>query len=104
MRLILGGSDKGADFTSLAEALPGRIRRAYLTGPAGARMFNALTSAGVDALVCTDFDDAVHTAARDAESGEHVLLAPACASFDEFADYVARGEQFRALVTVLGAA
>ena len=104
VRLILGGSDKGADFTSLAEALPGRIRRAYLTGPAGARLFDALTSAGVDALVCTDFDDAVHTAARDAESGEHVLLAPACASFDEFADYVARGEQFRALVTVLGAA
>ena len=104
VRLILGGSDKGADFVPLAAALPGRIRRAYLTGPAGARMFDTLTTAGIDAVVCNGFDDAVHAAARDAESGEQVLLAPACASFDEFADYVARGEHFRALVTALGPA
>ncbi len=104
VRLILGGSDKGADFAPLAAALPGRIRRAYLTGPAGARMHETLTGAGVDAVLCDGFSAAVETAARDAERGEHVLLAPACASFDEFADYVARGEHFRALVVALGAA
>ena len=104
VRLILGGSDKGADFGPLAAALPGRIRRAYLTGPAGARMVDTLTDAGVDAVLCDGFSAAVQTAAGDAERGEHVLLAPACASFDEFADYVARGEHFRALVVALGAA
>ena len=104
VRLILGGSDKGADFGPLAAALPGRIRRAYLTGPAGIRMRDTLAAAGIDAELCEGFADAVHRATRDAMSGEHVLLAPACASFDEFADYAARGEQFRALVTALGAA
>ena len=104
VRLILGGSDKGADFGPLAAALPGRIRRAYLTGPAGARMLETLAEAGVDAVLCEGLAAAVQTAARDAESGEHVLLAPACASFDEFADYVARGEHFRALVVAFGAA
>lgn len=103
VRLILGGSDKGADFAPLAAALPGRIRRAYLTGPAGARMLDTLIVGGVDAVFCADFSAAVRAAASDAVEGEHVLLAPACASFDEFADYVARGEQFRALAAALGA-
>ena len=103
VRLILGGSDKGADFAPLAAALPGRILCAYLTGPAGARMVDTLAEAGVDAVLCEDFAAAFHTAAHASSAGQHVLLAPACASFDEFADYVARGDQFRALVTALGA-
>ena len=67
-------------------------------------MVDTLTDAGVDAVLCDGFSAAVQTAAGDAERGEHVLLAPACASFDEFADYVARGEHFRVLVVALGAA
>ena len=103
VRLILGGSDKGADFAPLAEALPGLVRCVYLTGPAGRRMAGPLAARGVDAVVCDDFEDAVRRATADSASGDHVLLAPACASFDEFTDYVARGERFRALAAELGA-
>ncbi|MGI9116108.1 MAG: UDP-N-acetylmuramoyl-L-alanine--D-glutamate ligase [Gaiellales bacterium] len=104
VRLILGGSDKGADFDPLAQALAGRVTRAYLTGPAGTRMADPLAAHGVDAVACSGFDDAVRRAAADAGAGDHILLAPACASFDEFADYVARGDRFRQLATELGAA
>lgn len=103
VRVILGGSDKGADFGPLGDALVGRVRRAYLTGPAGRRMASTLAQHGVDAVVCDGFDDAVRRATAESEPGEHVLLAPACASFDEFTDYVARGERFRALSAELGA-
>ncbi len=104
VRLILGGSDKGADFAPLAAALAGRIERAYLTGPAGARMAAPLERYGVDAVACSGLDDAVRRAAGDSASGDHVLLAPACASFDEFSDYAARGARFRLLAAELGAA
>jgi UDP-N-acetylmuramoylalanine--D-glutamate ligase len=67
-------------------------------------MQETLTAAGVDVVLCEGFAAAVQTAAAEAERGDHVLLAPACASFDEFSDYVARGEHFRALVVALGAA
>ena len=103
VRLILGGSDKGADFVPLAMALSGRVERAYLTGPAGRRMVEPLAAHGVNAVLCDDFDDAVRRATADSTAGEHVLLAPACASFDEFTDYVARGEYFRELAVQLGA-
>ncbi|MGA0122008.1 MAG: UDP-N-acetylmuramoyl-L-alanine--D-glutamate ligase [Gaiellales bacterium] len=104
VRIILGGSDKGADFGPLADALPGRVRCAYLTGPAGLRMAEALARAGVEHVACAGFDEAVRRAAADATAGEQVLLAPACASFDAFADYTARGDRFRALAAELGAA
>ena len=103
VRIVLGGSDKGADFGPLAAALAGRVVRAYLTGPAGERMEPALVEHGVDAVRCAGFDDAVRRAAAEAAPGDHVLLAPACASFDEFRDYTARGDRFRALAAELGA-
>ena len=104
VRIVLGGSDKGADFDPLGAALAGRVVRAYLTGPAGERMAAALAEHGVDAVRCAGFDDAVRRAAGEAAAGDHVLLAPACASFDEFRDYTARGDRFRALAGELGAA
>ena len=104
VRIVLGGSDKGADFGPLGAALAGRVVRAYLTGPAGERMEPALAEHGVDAVRCAGFDDAVRRAAAEAAPGDHVLLAPACASFDEFRDYTARGDRFRALAAELGAA
>lgn len=103
VRLVLGGSDKGADFDPLAQALVGRVRMAYLTGPAGRRMADLLAARDVPHALCAGFDAAVEQAAADAEPGEAVLLAPACASFDEFADYMARGDRFRTLAAALGA-
>ena len=104
LRIILGGSDKGADFGPLAAELSGRVLRAYLTGPAGRRMADALAEHGVDAVEAAGFDDAVRRAVRESAPGDNVLLAPACASFDEFRDYTARGDRFRELARELGAA
>ncbi len=103
VRIILGGSDKGGAFEPLAAALSGSVLRAYLMGPAGRRMLPVLTTAGVDAVLCGSFDEAFERAAGEARAGQHVLLAPASASFDEFADYSERGAHFRALAMQRGA-
>ena len=84
MRIILGGSDKGADFAPLVAALPGRVRAAYLTGPAGERLAPLLAAAGVPVVATGRVEAALDAALADAEAGEAILLAPACASFDEF--------------------
>ena len=102
LRVILGGSDKGADFAPLAAALPGAVRAAYLIGPAGRRMAPLIDPA-VPAAVCDRLEPALDAALRDAERGEAILLAPACASFDEFANYEERGDRFRALAAARGA-
>ncbi len=103
VRLILGGSDKGADYGPLARALPGRVRAAYLIGPAGRRMLADLDAAGVPARDAGDLASAVDAALADATAGETILLAPASASFDEFRDYAARGDRFRELARLRGA-
>jgi UDP-N-acetylmuramoylalanine--D-glutamate ligase len=102
LRIILGGSDKGADFTALAAALRGAVRSAYLIGPAGARMA-PLVEAVVPARVCGTLEPALDAALADAEPGDAILLAPACASFDEFTSYEARGDRFRELARARGA-
>ncbi len=103
LRIILGGSDKGADFTALAAELRGAVRSAYLIGPAGVRMA-PLLEAVVPARVCGTLEPALDAALADAEPGDAILLAPACASFDEFASYEARGDRFRQLARARGAA
>jgi UDP-N-acetylmuramoylalanine--D-glutamate ligase len=104
VRLILGGSDdKDADFAPLVAALPGAVRATYLVGPAGRRLRPLLDAAGVPAVEAGTLEPALDAALAAARPGEVVLLAPANASFDEFADYAARGERFRALARARGA-
>jgi UDP-N-acetylmuramoylalanine--D-glutamate ligase len=101
VRIILGGSDKGSAFEPLAAALPGRVRAAYLTGPAGARM-RPLVERVVPTRSCETLAAALSAAVADAEPGDAVLLSPACASFDEFRSYEQRGDVFRARCRALG--
>jgi UDP-N-acetylmuramoylalanine--D-glutamate ligase len=89
VHLILGGVGKGQDFT----ALRGRAHRAYLIGEAA-----ALLAREVGGERCGDLEAAVARAREDAREGEVVLLSPACASFDQFADYETRGRAFKVLV------
>ena len=99
MRLILGGSLKGSSFERLAEeAARRRVLRAYLIGEAAPQLARALAAAGVDHVEAGDLETAVRLAREEAEPGEVVLLSPACASFDQFRDYEARGLRFRMLV------
>jgi UDP-N-acetylmuramoylalanine--D-glutamate ligase len=97
--LLLGGYDKGGDFAALAPRL-GRVAQLICFGTAGPTIAAQLGPAAAARLV-PDLAAAVHAAAAAARPGQVVLLAPGCASFDEFRDYAERGTRFRALVEVL---
>ena len=94
--LILGGSDKAMDFTCIAKDSD-KIKHAFINGHAGARIEEDLKNA----LPCSrfeTFEEAVNAACEKAVPGDIVLLSPACASFDFFTSYKARGEHFQKLV------
>jgi UDP-N-acetylmuramoylalanine--D-glutamate ligase len=98
---ILGGSEKGEDFTPLVEPLRERCAAAYLTGATADRLATELApvvAAGVELHRCADLEDAVRRASAAARPGEVVLLSPACASFDAFEDFERRGDRFREIV------
>jgi UDP-N-acetylmuramoylalanine--D-glutamate ligase len=105
--LILGGSSKGADFGELAEVVAGEgVRKVVLVGPEGERIGRALADVGYEDVVRVDgvlYDmvEVVKIAAGAAQAGDVVILSPACASFDNFKNYVERGEKFRAAVEAL---
>jgi UDP-N-acetylmuramoylalanine--D-glutamate ligase len=100
--LIAGGRDKGGDFSRLAQAVSRRVTRVILIGEAAALLRKAWEGATTMTEAAT-LRDAVDLAAQGALPGDVVLLSPACASFDMFADYQDRGRQFKALVHALPA-
>jgi UDP-N-acetylmuramoylalanine--D-glutamate ligase len=91
--LIAGGDGKGADFSDLAAALDGKLRAAVLIGMDAAAIESAIDTV-MPVYFARDMQDAVRQAAVFAESDDTVLLAPACASFDQYANYAARGDAF----------
>jgi UDP-N-acetylmuramoylalanine--D-glutamate ligase len=103
LHMILGGQGKGESYTELALDMAGRARRAYLIGEEAAAIAVALELAGVDHEVSGDLETAVCAAAKNAQPGEIVLLAPACASYDQFHDFEERGDAFRRLVEEVAA-
>ena len=96
---ILGGLPKSDDLGP-CEAYLDHVRAAYTIGEAGP-MFARLLEGKVPVKQCELLIEAVQRASRAAVPGEVVLLSPACASFDQFRDYEARGEAFRAAVEAL---
>ncbi len=97
---IAGGKDKGLDFAPLASAC-GRVRASILMGET-APLIDAALPVIVPRIRVPDMQIAVQEAARIAEPGDVVLLAPACASFDQFRNFEERGAAFRAAVEALG--
>ena len=100
--LIAGGVGKGADFSELAEPLENKLRAAVLIGR-DAEAIEAALDTIMPTYFARDMDDAVQQAAVFAEAGDTVLLAPACASFDQFDNYAARGDAFCRAVEALRA-
>jgi UDP-N-acetylmuramoylalanine--D-glutamate ligase len=100
LHVILGGLGKNESYEELASAL-GSSDRTYLIGTAAPDLAAALHETGVPYLHCGDLRTAVGAAANAAAPGEIVLLSPACASFDQFEDFEARGDAFRRLVEEL---
>jgi UDP-N-acetylmuramoylalanine--D-glutamate ligase len=101
LRLIMGGSLKGESFDELAQGLPPAVRSVDLIGEATEQLAAALGRAGRPYRRSGDLATAVGAAAGDAESGDVVLLSPACASYDQFENFEERGETFRRLVREL---
>ncbi len=103
--VILGGSDKGADYGELAKVVADAniIRKVLLIGEQAGRIGQALEEAGVTEVIPggKTIEEIVNTARAQAQPGDVVLLSPACASFDMFKNYQDRGEQFKQAVQKL---
>ena len=100
--VILGGYDKGSDYTPLREPLKSKAHAALLIGAAAPKIAAHLGEGSVPLMHCGNLAAAVDRAYRCAEPGDTVLLAPACASFDQFESYEHRGRVFKELVCALG--
>lgn len=106
INIILGGYDKKIPFdTSFGQAIIKKVKRAFICGATAKKIedsilhtpgFNEDTT---ELVMCSDFDEAVISACKAAESGECVLLSPACASFDAFKNFEERGKHFKELVS-----
>ena len=104
IHLILGGKDKGSDYTLLNELLQNRVKRVYTIGAAAAKIESQIVSSKNSAPEidhAETLETAIRHAAEAAKPGDIVLLAPACASFDQFRNYEHRGKVFKQLVSSL---
>jgi len=94
--VLLGGQDKGSSYAPLRPALDGKLRRLVFLGEAIPQLERDLGD--LPHTTIQPFDSAVDLALAAALPGDQVLLSPACASFDQFRDFEARGDHFEALV------
>jgi len=99
--IILGGKDKNSDYTVLREPLRAKARAALLIGAAAGKIAGHLGNDSVPLLQSGTLAEAVREAHRLAKPGDTVLLAPACASFDQFEGFEHRGRVFKELVNAL---
>jgi len=104
--LIAGGYDKHIPFEPLAPYLVEKVERLYLCGKTADKIERVLREyegykGSPEVIRCEDIADAVSRAHKDAKSGDIVTLSPACASFDAFPNFMARGNYFKELVNKL---
>jgi UDP-N-acetylmuramoylalanine--D-glutamate ligase len=97
IHIILGGKDKGSDYTVLKDLLRERVKRVYTIGAAAEKIESQIAGAAPFERTVT-LEAALHRAAELAEPGDVVVLAPACASFDQFENYEHRGRVFKQTV------
>jgi len=99
IRLILGGKDKASDYRQLNDLLRERVKSVYTIGAAAGKIESQIQ--GTEVVHAETLENAIRRAAAAAESGDIVLLAPACASFDQFRNYEHRGKVFKEVVRSL---
>jgi UDP-N-acetylmuramoylalanine--D-glutamate ligase len=97
IHLILGGKDKGSDYTVLNDLLRQRVKRVYTIGAAAAKIESHIQGAA-EVVHSETLENAIRQASQTATAGDIVLLAPACASFDQFKNYEHRGQVFKEVV------
>ena len=101
VHLILGGKDKDSDYTQLNDLLQQRVKRVYTIGAAAEKIESQIK--GVEVDHSETLETALRRASAIAAAGDVVLLAPACASFDQFQNYEHRGRVFKEVVHTLAA-
>ncbi len=102
--LIAGGKNKGSDFKAFAQIIKERVKALVLVGQAAPEIEAAVKSVGYDNYqIVSSYKEAVAKASQLSVPGDVVLLSPACASFDMFANYEERGRVFKELVQELAA-
>jgi UDP-N-acetylmuramoylalanine--D-glutamate ligase len=99
IHLILGGKDKGSDYTVLNDLLRQRVKRVYTIGAAATKIESQVK--GPEVVHAETLENALRRANAVAQHGDIVLLAPACASFDQFKSYEHRGKLFKQIVQSL---
>jgi UDP-N-acetylmuramoylalanine--D-glutamate ligase len=92
--LIAGGEGKGQDFSPLSQALARHAKAVILMGRDAPVIRSSVESSGITIRDANTLEQAVESASEMAESGDLVLLSPACASFDMFKDYAHRAQVF----------
>lgn len=92
---IVGGIDKGNDYSTLFELVKNKVKAIVCLGTDNSRILEAFSSIGIDMVETQSMEDAVRSAYYLAKNGDTVLLSPACASFDLFENYEDRGRQFK---------
>lgn len=100
VHLILGGKDKGSDYTVLNDLLRQRVKCVYIIGAAAEKIESHIRGAA-EIVSSITIQNAVQHASASAQPGDVVLLAPACASFDQFQNYEHRGRVFKELVLAM---
>jgi UDP-N-acetylmuramoylalanine--D-glutamate ligase len=100
IHIILGGKDKGSDYTVLKPLLQERVKRVYTIGAAAEKIESQIAGAA-EITKSVTLDNAVRKASEATSAGDVVVLAPACASFDQFTSYEHRGKVFKDLVQQL---
>ena len=98
--VMLGGRDKGNDYSALVELVRRHVRAVVAIGESADKVVQAFTAI-VRVSKAKSMEEAVHTATGLASPGDIVLLSPACASFDWFEDYEHRGRVFKQIVATL---
>jgi UDP-N-acetylmuramoylalanine--D-glutamate ligase len=96
IHLILGGKDKGSDYSVLNDLLRERVKRVYTIGAAAGKIESQIKN--VEVVHAETLENALRKANAVAQPGDVVLLAPACASFDQFKNYEQRGQVFKEIV------
>ncbi len=99
--LILGGKDKGNDYSEILPLVKEKVKAIVCMGKDNAKLLDFFGKEGIKLHDTHSIDDAVNTCASIAKPGDTVLLSPCCASFDLFNSYEDRGRQFKDRVRAL---
>jgi UDP-N-acetylmuramoylalanine--D-glutamate ligase len=99
--LIAGGDGKGQDFSPLHEPIMRYVKSLILIGRDASQIAQLFDGQAIPIMMASSLEDAVQQAANTANSGDRVLLSPACASFDMFKNYQHRAEVFASAVEEL---